>query len=661
MKYPISFQVLKLEDANHPLGDVKPLESPAFSFVQSPLLPKGIMDWDFLNNSTIVLSEMDSAQGNTYKNLAESTTMASGLTVVVLANTATMGLGLLAYFFLVRRSNSMDDEELELLKRFPMYQEQDDYSPVDAQAYGPPPMKWTTWRHFLFDSNEKLGRDAQLYLFFERLMILFVFVCALASSFLIPVYAMNGPTAGLEDAESTLRFNQGVFRTLSSQNLPRESRLQLLQIPVWIFISTAAALLCSTIQAITGEEILYVEWLRRPRRQELGFMDRNKHEAAGWTIFSRGIPDAVKSSEQLHTLFSFLYPGQVLRVELLFRTLLQEANLAGRLRNLHRKLEYFDALSVNNFVSLRPSLLSCCRRSRTKKDIVRELERSIAETEAKLDQARSNPNKGFFGCAFVTFRSSSVAERCVREFPQSLTSKRLSRRFLVKDFVVRSIERMRRVESESSLEENSDSASCDVDLENASLALRSMRSEIAPKAGDIIWSTIGMSLGERIVRDFIVGVVVFVLLTLFTSPIAMLTASRQLLNDIGSAAQDFSFDPLGLLPESNASKTPDQVNEASYSSGSLTDWLLSMVPTFWADQPFVRNLLFLYLPVLLLGLINSIVPSVLRLACIAEGHATRSERELSVFNKTLFYYIMNSVRAIFSFFDNATRHPGEFL
>jgi Calcium-dependent channel, 7TM region, putative phosphate len=50
-----------------------------------------------------------------------------------------------------------------------------------------------------------------------------------------------------------------------------------------------------------------------------------------------------------------------------------------------------------------------------------------------------------------------------------------------------------------------------------------------------------------------------------------------------------------------------------------------------------------YIPVLMLAVVFAIVPSLLRAISDLEGYHTRSAKEMSVFRKTAFYYVMNAV------------------
>lgn len=223
--------------------------------------------------------------------------------------------------------------------------------------------------------------------------------------------------------------------------------------------------------------------------------------------------------------------------------------------------------------------------------------------------------------------------------------------------------------------------------------LRNMKAERAPKSGDIIWNNLGMSFLERSLREMVVQVMVFAVLILFTSPVTMLTALRLVFSElsaltdphvifgnnnmtslvssspmvskavemmslknlamnigmpVGRLAVDGGHDAVGGgLDGRNDDNGLHFFSNLSADSGaaveSLSQDLLNVLPSFLTSNTYLTTAILTYFPVLLLSFIFSIVPSLLRFTCALEGYPTRSAMEMSVFRKTTFYYVMNSV------------------
>lgn len=191
--------------------------------------------------------------------------------------------------------------------------------------------------------------------------------------------------------------------------------------------------------------------------------------------------------------------------------------------------------------------------------------------------------------------------------------------------------------------------------ELATSKLRNMKAERAPKSGDIIWNNIGISFFERTVREMVVQFLVFTVLILFTSPVAMLTAMKlvfaemALLSDpqvlLGHRNSTAPFHPFAIgVNGTNGFEFLNSLgSDGSNAVDSMVQDMMKYLPPFLSTNPVLRSALLGYLPVLLLAVVFAAVPTLLRMACSLEGYPTHSAQEMSVFRKTSFYYVMNAV------------------
>lgn len=196
----------------------------------------------------------------------------------------------------------------------------------------------------------------------------------------------------------------------------------------------------------------------------------------------------------------------------------------------------------------------------------------------------------------------------------------------------------------------------------ATSRLRSMKAERAPKSGDIMWSNVGISFFERTCREVLVQMFVFAGLILFTSPVAMLTALRlifaevSLLSDMGHLGQNATTAATTAAPTVTVARVAlrelasDSARLALADLGvndnaadDLSAELMNMLPTALTSHSLLRSMLLAYFPVVLLAFVFAVVPSVLRAISGLEGYPTHTDREMSVFRKTSFYYLMNAV------------------
>ncbi|OSX68916.1 hypothetical protein BU14_2097s0001 [Porphyra umbilicalis] len=167
-----------------------------------------------------------------------------------------------------------------------------------------------------------------------------------------------------------------------------------------------------------------------------------------------------------------------------------------------------------------------------------------------------------------------------------------------------------------------------------------------------------MPFWQRTVRSVGVQGIVFAMLILFTSPVALLTAVRLMCTNAVLLS-----DPRALLTGANSTLSASAAAAAAAAASAspaddanaLAQSLLGLLPNWVTHSAVVRSLLLAYLPVVLLALVFAIVPSVLRATVTLEGYPTHSAQEMSVFRKTTFYYVCNAVVLPSLALDNASQ------
>lgn len=212
------------------------------------------------------------ASGNAYKTMFENTTMTSGLYFVVLINITVAWLGILFHRYVVlRQVGLLSPSELLLLRKYPPVHSAQSYTPEEAFVRSAPPMRWTGWRAFITASDHALSRDAQLYLLFQRACIATTLICAgISFVILLPSYWFGGgldPTADNKSHKSVasmLRNDRGIFERFTSHNLPKDSPLVILQLPVLAVAALCVVLLYTIVQAAARDHRTLEDWLKRP-------------------------------------------------------------------------------------------------------------------------------------------------------------------------------------------------------------------------------------------------------------------------------------------------------------------------------------------------------------------------------------------------------------
>lgn len=153
--------------------------------------------------------------------------------------------------------------------------------------------------------------------------------------------------------------------------------------------------------------------------------------------------------------------------------------------------------------------------------------------------------------------------------------------------------------------------------------------------------------------QFSVQLFVFFLLIAFTSPVAILWGVKQVFVDSGNVL-DPLFSGFNHANETTSEQWWSEFGDAFKNistdlfpdgdkSFSVSEIILEIAPDFMTSSNAMRSFLLSYSPTLLLTLINALVPSVLRALSGLEKYKTRSELEVSVLRKTIFYFVMNLV------------------
>lgn len=684
-----------------------------------------------------------SAAGNTYKNVYEATSMHSGLILIFLANIITAVVGIFFYrFVIVRDIGRLTPDEIRLLRKYPTFGAPQSYTPYASLGRGAPPMRWTGWRDFFTSKEASLSRDAQVYLLFQRACILMSVVCALVSSFtLLPTYWFGSavfPGNSItppHNLMALLRSDRGIFERLTSHNLPQDSPLILLQLPVFFVVTVCIMAMYTVITTAAGESRSVDEWLNSESNTSASILpsrDGNQSSQSPtsahlWTVFARGLPLDIASADYLYDMLDAIFPSQIARVELVCSGKMSEARLLRNLSANRHRLEYLYSMSDDEAEDVplgRQSLLSrvfsLFTRRRTRTEMISDLKSKIEQLEKDLQSRKNSPVHDFRGCAFISFRTAEAAASALKDFPLSIrarsdfrqsqdgmmSSDNVQHTLAVDDTDIRApvdvnhstlsvigehrrtvselnipyfgslckatanllplslrnriipspTNALLRVDNGTDLHALSSQLSEPHQRELALMRLRNMKAERAPKSGDVIWQNLGMSFFERSVREMIVQIIVFAGLILFTSPVTMLTALKLVFSELSLLTDPQIIFGNGHGNNSTSSNNSTSLNgtggltffkNLSSDNGaaieSLSEDLLSLLPSFLTSNTYLTTLILAYFPVLLLAFVFSIVPSLLRFTCSMEGYPTQSAMEMSVFRKTSFYYVMNSV------------------
>lgn len=379
--------------------------------------------------------------------------MNSGLSVVVLINLVTSWLGVLFYrYVILREAGLLSPEEIQLLSKYSIVPGAQRYTPSDAYIRAAPPMRWTGWHDFFTAGDSALSKDSQVYLLFQRACILTTAICALFASFLLlPSYWLGGAVFKTDADKaphsllSLLKSDRGVFERFTSHNLPPESPLYMLQLPVFVVTAFCIVVLYTVVKAAAGEERSLEEWLSDESSASQSGLSGNLSEAvltsrrsarasattrsptSGkriWTLFARGLPRNIHSAGELVEMLGAIYPGQVVNVELVCRGRTSEARLLRSLAWTRNRLEYLhdtgdDTTVDERFTShtLFGRVFGLFAKRRSKAQMIQKLEEKIESLKREVEARRVEPVRDFLGCAFISFSSSAAARAALNDFP----------------------------------------------------------------------------------------------------------------------------------------------------------------------------------------------------------------------------------------------------
>jgi len=404
-----------------------------------------------------------------------------------------------------------------------------------------------------------------------------------------------------------------------------------------------------------------------------------------WTLFVKGLPWDIHSARQLEQMINVLYTGSAPRVELVGDGRMSEVKLERELNAAKFRAEYLENMEDDDLANQRFASNTIFGRAFglfirrwSREEVLERLERKIAKLERDLNSRQSEPVRGFRRCAFVTFTDSRVASMMLkngsdyREYDSAVNYHPDApgyREHENLDFGVPSLSNLYVAVFNmfprflrtwiNSIPMLAPQMSTDSDNERllvgsprhtqyqrklVAARLRNMKATRAPKSADLIWDNLGISFFERTIRELMVQIVVFAILILFTSPIAMLTAGKLLISEVALLS-----DPDVIANHNNNSTAtgnplmPTIDVKSGNAAIAIATYVMNRLPPALSKNEWLRSAAFTYIPVLMLAVVFAVVPSLLRMTCQWEGYSTLSAQELSVFRKTAFYYVMNAV------------------
>lgn len=376
--------------------------------------------------------------------------MHSGLFLIFVVNVITAVIGVLVYRYIIMREvGRLTPDDIKLLRTYPTFRAPDIYAPFTSLARAAPPMRWTNWYDFFMSTESPLSRDAQVYLLFQRACIVISVVCALLSSFsLLPAYWFGVsvfPTEGQTPRNllSLLRNDRGIFERFTSHNLPSDSPLLLIQLPVFLIVSLCIIVMYSVVNVAAGGKRSIEEWLQSgPNASSAAILPSLREDLNGnvivsnrrsphspsrarhWTVFARGLPNDISSADQLYEMLDAIFPGQVIRVELVCKGKISEARLLRNLSLIRYRLHYLRNCTDEDVVDMPlPSqtflgrIFSLFTRRRTRTEMIQIFESKIESLNSELQSRRALPVRDFRGCAFITFRSPEATRFALFNFP----------------------------------------------------------------------------------------------------------------------------------------------------------------------------------------------------------------------------------------------------
>ncbi|KAA8493320.1 CSC1-like protein 1 [Porphyridium purpureum] len=614
--------------------------------------------------------------GNTYKQLYEATSMRSGLVLLVLVNVLTVLLGACVFRYLIFRDAMLSEEQRQTVQaRAAAGAAQDNaphlYTPAKHGAPRPPPEQYrgrrSLWQRLTAhglrggEGNHQLGFDAQVYLRFQKLCILLVFVAGMyASCVLIPanvfVSYKHENSSGYSSQTNVSRHAPGMRGFLehtTAQSLNKHAWQLYLVIPFWLMVSLLVAYLYRAVAVSTWKEISLKDWILFSRL-------KNDHT---WTVMIRRLPVFAQRDGALGAALEEAFPGSVLDTRIAYSHMaaLQEIDdelwrVEERHAFLLEKQKQQQAEQKDESLpstSVPPEISQS--RSRTPRETlhnymqehaIRLCERRVTELlERRSALEKSNHPQPL---AFATFNDWRPPKQMIE---QNSNGGEYGDRPRHSSFPLASLWREPWLLPSAAFEtcasffrrgtihRRDESSGKFNSAPRRSLYSQLMECAVisnAPQAQDIIWQNLMLPTVHRLLREFVVELCVAFVLVLFSSPVSMIAGAKQVVNEAGRLSGNNSTD-------SNVTRHEPFLAANGNEASAVADALISLLPKFVLQYQYLREFLLVYTPVFLLTLVNSLAPSVLRFAASLEGYMLKSVLELSVFRKTVFYVVLNSV------------------
>jgi len=643
--------------------------------------------------------------GNTYKALYESTSMRSGILLVVLANALTAFIALVVFRFFFLRSATLSRAEESLILSSADSSQRREYSDRMHPFRRIPPEHFTSLSVFFYGNSSWSGwapsYDVKMYLRFQQQCIQLVVVAGVLSMLvLIPAFFFGGESR--QSSTNGHHIVRSFFEKTTSKFIPYHSALLLLVVPFFTVLSALVVRLYYIVAISTRRANSLEDWLSHPARRR----------SRKWPVLMRRLPGSLKTDSDLATVLDSQFPGTVVGVELIYKETEEMIATESALRAAERRFEYLLSAKTSSTAEKQGEMLALAlppaqiehvfyehhqhpnseQHQRQRLDSHQQplhatllrslsapmavllartgfreptLEVRIAQVEAQISRLRRQhvalwEKRTSLHIAFVTFNDSDPPEVLISRssagasfFVHGMLGDSRTGMCLPEAFrhALPGVSHRRlalSLTSGPSFESIPERAE-----ENSgfwSPQFERVRVVPAPPPGDVILRNIGMSYFHRVMAELFVEVLVFLLLSLFSSPIAMIAGMKQLIvealkvgrnnsSHVAVPLFDARFSENSLLSPTGLGLSVPSGGEADEVSQSL----LALLPGFVMQNDLLRRLLLVYTPVLLLSVLSAAVPSVLRAASNLQGYTTKSAQELSVFRKTVFYVLLNSV------------------
>mmetsp|Transcript_12749 Transcript_12749/g.21818 ORF Transcript_12749/g.21818 Transcript_12749/m.21818 type:complete len:865 (+) Transcript_12749:145-2739(+) len=587
--------------------------------------------WDALIRT---IPDIGETLGNTYRDLYEQSSMRSGIIYVVVANMVTAIVGLLIYRAFLFKQSLLTDTERELVEPFSKSSREQIYIPSKRNFSHVPPERYQGIQS-IFRAQHNLSTDAKVYLQFQRLCIQLVFVAGLFSCIvLMPAYYF-GASHSKYGRAAAARDSMSLLESTTAHHIPQQSWILLLLIPFWLTVSGLVFRLYAFISRSTVRDHSLRQWI-------INSAVRNENR---WTVIIKNLPLGIQHSDEVIRVLNARYPDKVVSAELMFKEMGAVQALDDDILHAELRVKYFEEhpQEPNHLIpplSLLYQGLQLLNPDRLRKgeSVLDYHKRKLSELKAERDIILES--KTSLHMAFVTFNTPEPVEELIADSRDSTITIAYARNEVL---LPTAFWRLFRPERQTAYYFESEYFYGDVMRdEKYSEFLRVCHVMPAPPPEDIIFTNLTIGHGQRVLREVLVELLVLFALTLFSSPVAMIAGTKQ---GIIEAANLAGIGGNSTSPHGNGFGFPSPISpkRAEEEAKEILDALLSLLPDIFVNNPVLSKFILVYFPVFLLTVINASVPTLLRLTSNIEGCLTRSAQEVSVFRKTVFYVILNTV------------------